>query len=299
MTAYEGLVYGLPEAEYHSLPGLSSTGAKLMIKSALTYQHNLTAPPEEKEEYALGSAVHTKVLGVGSKVAIFPDGTGSETFEYDGKELVTVLSSNGTTGTNAARAFADDARSKGLIPMKRVQANVVNKMAESVLSNSNARSLFENGEPEVSMFATDPATGVPMRGRLDYLGKRIADLKTSGGEASEHGFSKSVFDLGYHIQFGWYEHLYELITGETKEWLWVVVETKAPYQTCVHILGNDEAEMGRKSARVALRRYARAYETGIWPGYTHRTGTPVGIIQAPWWAISEYEALMATEREVA
>lgn len=289
MTDYEGLVYGLDEQIYHRLPGLSSTGAKKILKSPAHYKHYSEQPQETKAEFDLGSAVHSKVLGVGAQIAIYPDGTGPERFEYDGVELDNVLASNGAISTKAAKAFEAEARESGLIPVKRVTGRVVNLMVESVLANTTARALFERGKPEVSMFATDPVTGVAMRGRLDSEGPELGDLKTMSGEASEAGFAKQVFNLGYEIQYGWYDHLYELITGERKPWLFVVVEANAPYLTNVHILSEDARRIGVEKAKKAREIYARCRDTNTWPGYSNRNGGPIGIIDVPMYAIYDFQ----------
>jgi hypothetical protein len=270
-----GLVYSMPESYYHSQAGLSSTGAKKILQSPAHYQDYISRPQATKDAYDLGSACHARVLGVGAQVEVYPED---------------VLAKNGSTNTNAAREFEDACRAEGKIPLKRVQFNVVNKMAEAVLQNDTARALVEGGRPEVSMFTTDPETGVALRGRLDYLrpGKTIADLKTTSGEASEAGFSKSVFNFGYHVQYALYEHIYELITGEQLPWLWVVVETDAPYLASVFALGEDEQRMGRDEARRAINLYAECLETNRWPGYQHSTRGPIGMVKAPQYAIYNY-----------
>ncbi len=289
MTEYQGLIRELAEDLYHSLPGLSSTGAKKILKSAAHYRHYADTPQPTKAEFDLGSIVHGKVLGVGAGVAIYPDGTGTEVFEFDGKELPTVLSSAGTTGTNAARAFAKDARENGLIPMKRADADVAEAMASSVLGNTEARKMFEEGEPELSMFATDPDTATPMRGRLDWLHpNRIIDLKTTAVGASEADFEVAAFRLGYDVQTAWYEHIYHLITGDTLPYLIVAVENTAPYLTGIHRFGDDELLMARRRGREARERYARCIETGTWPGYKTRNGGPIGILRAPAWNVNQY-----------
>lgn len=289
MTEYQGLVHGLAEQSYHRLPGLSSTGAKKILKSPAHYHHYVTHPEEPKDEFDLGSATHAKVLGVGADIAVYPDGNGPETFEYDGTELNNVLASNGALSTKAAKAFAEDARSRGLIPVKRVTARVVDLMAESVLANNTASSILEDGKPEVSMFATDPITGANLRGRVDSLGRRIGDLKTTAGESSEAGFARQVFNLGYEVQFGHYDYIHELITGQTLPWLFIVVETSAPYLTNVHVLSEDAQRIGRDKARLARERYARAMETGVWGGYENRNGSPIGIIDVPMYAVYDYQ----------
>lgn len=288
MTDYQGLVYGLEESIYHRQPGLSSTGAKKILQSPAHYKHYVSQPEAPKDAFDVGTAVHAKVLGVGAQIAVYPDGNGPERFEYDGKELDNVLDKTGGLRTAASKAFEADARGRGLIPVKRVTARVVDIMAESVLSHPVASKLLEQGDPEVSMFATDPDTGVALRGRLDWLGPRIVDLKTTAGDASESEFAIHAFRFGYEIQQAMYEHTYNLITGDTLPYLFVVVEAHAPYLTAVHTLGNDELLMARRRAREARERYARCLETGEWPGYKTRTGSPIGILQAPVWNVNQY-----------
>lgn len=286
--AYDGLVHGLDETLYHSLPGLSSTGAKTILKSPAHFQHYIAQPQKPKSAYDVGSAVHSKVLGVGAQVTVYPDGTGDETFAFGDEELTNVLATNGAASTKAAKAFEDHARASGLIPLKRNAFDEINAIAESVLANPTARKLLEAGDPEVSMFCDDPTTGVPLRGRLDWLGRRIADLKTTSGEASEEEFGKDAFKLGYDIQFAHYEHIYHTITGDTLPYLWIVVETNAPYLTNVHVLGNDEILMARRRAQEARERYARGLETGRWPGYRNRGGSAIGILRAPAWNVNQF-----------
>lgn len=288
MTDYNGLVYGLEESLYHRQPGLSSTGAKKILKSPAHYRHYVEHPEEPKDAFDVGSAVHSKVLGVGAQIAVYPDGNGPERFEYDGTEMDNVLASNGAISTKAAKAFEADARDRGLIPVKRVTARVVNLMAESVLTDPVARKLLETGDPEVSMFATDPETGIAERGRIDWLNGRALDLKTTAGDSSETDFAIQAFRFGYDVQLAWYEHLYHLITGEPLPYLFVVVEAHPPYLTNVHRLGDDELLMARRRAREARERYARCLETGEWPGYKNRSGGPIGILQAPVWNVNQY-----------
>lgn len=288
MTDYNGLVYGLDEAVYFRQPGLSSTGAKKILQSPAHLQHYLTQPEAPKDAFDVGSAVHSKVLGVGAQIAVYPDGTGPERFEYDGKELDNVLDKTGGLRTAASKAFEAEKRAEGLIPVKRVTARVVNLMAESVLSNPTVKALLASGDPEVSMFATDPDTGVALRGRLDWLGPRIVDLKTTAGDASESEFAIHAFRFGYDIQQAMYEHTYNIITGDNLPYLFAVVEAHAPYLTAVHVLGADELLMARRRAREARERYARALESGEWPGYKTRSGGPIGILQAPVWNVNQY-----------
>lgn len=284
---YRGLIHRLPEIEYHRQPGLSSTGAKKILKSPAHYDHYVKHREEPKAEFDLGSAVHAKVLGVGAQIAVYPDGTGQETFEYDGQLLTNVLATNGAISTKAAKAFELDARENGLIPVKRVTARVVYLMAESVLSHPIARALLEQkgGMPEVSVFADDPDLDVRLRGRFDFLGEVAVDLKTTSGEATSDGFARSAAAYGYEVQEAHYQHVLELATGEQRRFLFIVVEREAPYPTAVHVLDDDFKRIGQAKALRARRLYAEATRTGIWPAYP----SDIQIVRPPMWSVYDYQ----------
>lgn len=291
---YAGLVHGLAEATYHRQPGLSSTGAKKILQSPAHYDWYARHKDEPKDSFDLGSAVHAKVLGVGAQIAIYPDGTGPERFEYDGVELDNVLASNGAVSTKAAKAFEADARERGLIPVKRVVGRVVNRMAESVLSHTVARALFEQpgGDAEVSVFADDPELEVSLRGRFDFLGDVAIDLKTTAGTATAEGFARSAATYGYEVQEAHYQHALQLITGERRRFLFVVVEREAPYPTAVHVLDDDFKQIGDAKALRARRLYAESVRTDSWPAYSEA----IQIVRPPMWSVYDYQDQYSDER---
>lgn len=296
---YAGFVHGLEESTYHSLPGLSSTGAKKILKSAAHYKDYIENPSETKKSFDVGSAAHTKILGVGADIAIYPDGDGPEKFEFEGEMLSNVLAANGAVSTKAAKAFEKHARDSGLIPVKRVTGRVVNLMAESVLRDPRARRILEGSAREVSAFAIDPETDLDLRGRFDVLGERAGDVKSTSGSASETGFELDAFRYGYDVQFAHYQYIHELITGSEIPYFFIVVESTRPYLTGFHTLGLEEAAAARDKARLARTRLARALATNQWPGYENRSGGPIGTLRAPAFSVAEYQALMESEQEAA
>ena len=72
MTEYQGFVEDLDETLYHSLPGLSSTGAKQILRSPAHYRAYIDTPQAPKAEFDAGSATHSKLLGVGAQVEVYP-----------------------------------------------------------------------------------------------------------------------------------------------------------------------------------------------------------------------------------
>lgn len=283
MTEYTGIVPNLDEATYHSLPELSSTEARMLLKEGgpAIYRYAKDHPPliAASKKFDIGSAVHAKVLGAGLDVAVIPD------------EL---LASNGAISTKAAKEFVEDARAQGLIPLKATDFEPINGAAEAVLAHEAAKQLFgQPSDPEVSVFATDPVTDVAVRGRFDFLPtkwrlgapSRVAvDLKTTR-DASRKGFAKSIADYGYDVQRAWYLDALKWITGEDAEMVFVAVEKEPPYLVAVHQLPTIWVEMGATKARVARRRYAECVASGKWPGY----GDEVLLASPPNYLIYQFE----------
>lgn len=271
MSERKGLVYDLPEAEYHGVKTeLSATGAKLILEEAgpAKYKHQIIdGHREHKDSFDLGSAVHAKVLGVGWGIE-----------ELDFKDF----------RTKAAQTARDEAREAGLIPMLKHDLAEVNACAESVLAHPMAGALLGlEGAPEVSVFARDPDTGVELRCRFDKRPAEhtaVLDLKSTGTDASARGFAKTAAKFKYNVQEAHYLHTNWLATGEERRMVFIVVETTAPYLVAVHQLDNDFLEAGRVEARRAREIFAECMETGKWPGYAEN----IGLLSMPNWAFWEH-----------
>ena len=192
-----GIVHGMPEVEYHAHPALSSTGARRLLESPAKFQHYISEPEKPKHEFDLGTLVHSRVLGVGAQIAVYP---------------AEKLAKNGAASTAAAKDWAAEQRDAGLIPMKEADAHDVQGMAEAVLTHRGARRILEAApDRELSLFASDPATRVDVRARFDIYGvDECADLKT-GIDASPAGFTKAVWNHRYDVQAEHYLKTRELL----------------------------------------------------------------------------------------
>lgn len=278
MTAMErdGLVYGMPEAEYHGAPGeLSSTGAKLLLQAPAKFKHQVVDGNRvHKDAYDVGTAVHTKVLGAGILPVTCPE------------EL---LASNGAMSTAGARAWKAEQQAAGVPVVSVAELKMIDAMAESVLAVPTARALLEApGNPEVSAFATCPETGVRLRARFDRLPSELAvavDLKTTAGSAHETEFAKTIFNFGYDVQGGQYEDTLRYATGRQVEFVFIVVETSAPYLVNVIAMPHTYMEMGRAKSMEARRRYAHGMATGEWPGYSDQIKRP----DPPMFAVYDFQ----------
>lgn len=274
MTKREGIVYGLPEAEYHAPKDeLSSTGAKLILESPAKYKYQiLDGHRVYRAGFDLGTAVHTKVLGVGSKFVEYPE-------EH--------LTPSGNVSTKAATVeWEAKQRAAGKILLTQSEADMVDAMAEQVLAHPLAAMLFERaGRSEVSVF--DEWLGVKRRGRFDYLpdeGGIAVDLKTTV-DASPAGFARAAARYKYHVQRAHYLDILAKAAGREMDMLFVTVEKEPPYLVAVHQLTPEFVDMGRAEALEAVDIYRRCMDTGDWPGYPME----INHLAPPMFAVYDYQ----------
>lgn len=272
MTA--GIHLDMPESIYFAHSALSSTQARQLLESPAKYHYGLTHPRADKPEFDLGHAVHALVLGRGAETVVYPP---------------TLLGKGGAANTVAAREWADAARAKGQTPVKQEVADAVTAMAEAVLAHPMARVLLEqDADSEVSVFATDPDTDVEIRARFDKLpsGGRTpvaVDLKTAH-DASPRGFARAAAEHRYHVQRGHYMDCHRLAGGiELDGFVFVVVESTAPFLVGVYRLNSDWEALGLEEARRARRIYRECTTTNTWPGYSDS----IEALIAPFWIVAD------------
>lgn len=257
MSTETGVVHGIPEAEYHSMPGLSQSGAKLLLDCPARYRHEMDNRTEARH-YDVGHAVHTKVLGVGMDVA-----------------SIDLASRRGKAWAEHEAA----ARAAGHVPMLAAEVAEVDAMAEAVLDHAEARALMERpGTSEVSLFWTEDAQAgwdtvdVPCRGRVDRLtehdGAPLAvDLKTTTKSSAPLAWRSSVLDYGYDIQAAGYDRGHRAATGQALPMTHIVVEKRAPWIVAVYPpMPEDYLARGEARWLDAVQLYATCTTTDTWPG---------------------------------
>ena len=264
------VVEDMPTEAYHAHPALSSTGARRLLEcpAKFAYEREHGSTPTKAMER--GTAAHLAVLGVG------PD-------------LVVVDAPDWRTKT--ARAKRDAARAEGAVPLLAAEYERVLAMAEAIRQHPVAGPLFAPGDglAEVSLFWTDPDTGVACRARLDWArtprpGRRlvIADYKTTT-DASPQAIGRSIATYGYHQQGEWYETGAAAcgLAPDGAVMLLVFQETTAPYVVTVAQLAPSDLMLAAAKNAAARRRFAECTASGVWPGYADN---PL-IIQQPTWAV--------------
>ena len=259
-----GVYPGVPELAYHAGEfgpdggSLSSTEAKRILEAPAVYRWAKDRGETPKAAYDFGHIVHALVLGTGLDIVEIPED---------------MLATNGATSTKAAKEFIASARSAGKIPMKAKDLELPRMVANAVLTNPLAGKIFSHGVPEQSIYAQDDATGVWMRGRIDWTtdadnATLLVDLKTTTSNASPSAFSREAAKLEYAVQREWYRQIWERATGESSPRFIHVVASKAPpYLVGVYEFDIEFEAIGRMKARQALDTYAACVKSGEYPGY--------------------------------
>ena len=234
-----GIYFGLPEAEYHADPALSSSGIRNLLVSPLDYWMNSTMNPEYVDEktdaMVIGTALHRRILEPARFRAMYaavptkdeyPDALdGAEALRARCAELG--LKRSGTISDMCERILEVDPRAElwpviraemmekaqGRIMLRPSVAADIERAAWIVLKHQSAAKAMSGGHAEVSIFWTDPETGIAMKARLDYLKvKAVVDLKSFSnplGKPLKSAVAAAVANGGYHIQAVVYSHAVE------------------------------------------------------------------------------------------
>lgn len=269
----EGVYADIPDHVYHSdKNSLSSSGARKLLPPSCPaiFRWEQDHPPAPKDEYDMGHAVHTMILGVGAPIA-----------RIDVESWT----------TKAAREQRDAARSDGKVPLKAADYDAAAAMAASVRRHPVAAALFRNGVAEHSIYWRDPETDVMLRARPDWMphttpGGRLilVDYKTTTS-ANPTKFAKSAADYGYHQQAEWYrDGAAASGLSEDPAFVFVVQEKSPPYLVSVVELDNDALMLGRRLNRRAIDIYAECSAANHWPTW----GDDVHLVSLPAWAFYQH-----------
>lgn len=260
-----GLFADIPEWEYHedTLPpelgrSLSVSGAKTILRSPAQFVWDRQHGRPDKRTYDIGHAAHRFILGAGN-------------------DIHRVHAS--TWQTNAAKAEAKAARDADRVPLLVEDYRAALNMAKSVKRHPTFGPFFREGDAEVSAYWTDTTTGVTLRARFDWVHPRaLIDVKTAV-DASPDGFAKAVANYRYDMQAAHYTEGYEVLTGRTLPFVFVVVEKTPPHLCAAYVLPVDALERGARDNARARAKFAECESAGEWPGYS----TEIQMLDMPAW----------------
>jgi PDDEXK-like domain of unknown function (DUF3799) len=260
-------------------PSVSSSGLKrIEDESAYHYWFNSPLNPnrpkqEQKRHFNVGKGLHDLLL-MGDlfpkEYFILPEGFDARLKDY-----------------RSAKEERDAAIEAG-VPVIRFDDNeMIKAMAIQVRSDPIAEALISSGQPEMTLAAKDPVTGVWMRARPDVLPDTkdiIPDIKTAIS-AHPAAYEKQATNFGYFQSAAHYMDLIDLLYGEAEQkrrFVLIVVEKSPPYVVQTYHLDDEAIQFGRMLNRRCINIFARCLETGDWPGYAPRESPILPLHMSPW-----------------
>lgn len=264
-------LYYRGECNYFDLPGDNFSSLKNLLKSAKHYRHRRGHPKPQTTSMELGTAAHIAVLEPERFLREYvlwkstkPDGSprqrrGAEWKSFkaanDGKEII--RDAEYDEAINISRSIRDDAVAMKYLAM---------------------------GRPEVSCTWVDEYTGMPCKGRVDWLTKvdgewNLVGLKTAKS-VEPWAFSSATAKFSYHMHDAFYVDGFEQALCAPVKVRVVAVENEEPYDVVVYQVPPDVLDIGRDEYRKLLERLKECREANEWPGVA--SGLEQVLALPPW-----------------
>lgn len=222
-----------------------------------------------------------------------PEGLGRTTKE--GKQLVAEIEAGGQRALDAEDldwivSWAPKLAGKDVLPADTIAS--VRKMAALARALPISRVVFEqmsaHGRAEVSLYHVDPATGVQLKVRPDYMLEPCAafpdGLVIDGKSTTDagSGFGRQVWNLDYGLQAALYTRVVQAVYGTRGRpaFLWLAQEKESPFAARYYSAGDDLVAHWDRRIDAMLPAVARCQQSGVWPGYP----TDVQPLALPGWA---------------
>ena len=264
----------LSNKDYHARPEISKSDLDLLARSPLhlKLKNELKNPPSEA--LILGSAVHKIVLERKDFSNEFKIAPAADKRTKEGKAI--------------HEEFFKKLGEKTPINWASIRTAI--KIASSIRSMEETAFFLKDGLAEQSYFSE--IEGVAVKCRPDFYNEKmgaVIDLKTTS-DASASGFARSVASFNYHVQAAFYSDILRSLGKEVNYFLFIAVETKAPYFVGFYELDTAAIEQGRKTYLELLELYKYCKERDEWWGYAKKDGDKINAVQTlslPAWKLYE------------
>lgn len=241
----------MKRSEYNAIDALNYSSIKHILTSPACFKDRRENPePEDESKYLVGTLAHAMVL----------EGK-------DLRDMYAIKPKSMSFATKEGKAWRD---AQVLPILKEDDADKVPRMAEAIANDPDASQAIKSC-PMREHVAQGTLHGLHWKAMFDGLGQDatrwgITDIKTCI-DASPRGFAKRVRDFHYDLQQELYTQLLanDKSLGERPWWLWIAVESKAPFEVAVYWPDETILEAGRRKLDRAVALYRECTASGIWP----------------------------------
>lgn len=257
--------------EYHALPGLSSSIAKVLLERSPAHAKAAVGKPPSKI-LDRGAIIHR--LGLGK-----------------GKDYEVIQHSDWRT--NAAKIARDHARSMGRIPVLAHEFEEYCVAAEAIRIKLADRDIVLDGDSELAVEWEEPSTHGPVqcRAMFDHVWVArgvILDLKVTEN-ASPAAVERTAENLGYAVQCAAYTSALTALKPElagTVKFLFAFCEPDEPHAMNLCAPDGMFRELGDRRWRRAVELWGKCTFEDQWPAYDEYG---INYLNPPAWALAREE----------
>ena len=239
---------------------LSYSSLKEFAKSPRHYLDYLNRKKETTPAMLFGSMVHCLLLE-------------PEKFEKDFAVMGSV-DRRTKDGKEAYAKFVEETAGREVVMQN--DYNDAKALADNVLSNPKIKQYIDNCHQREHEFRVG-MWGLPIRGFFDGVADDyILEIKTTQ-DATPDTLIKDFYNRQYHLQAG----IYNLVSSKPIKYL--IIETKAPYDSYIANTSTDYIEKGQKLLSSVLEKFDKCMNENAWDkGYEYHAGEI--SIYLPSWA---------------
>jgi hypothetical protein len=270
----QGIIDDLSMREYLEYDAISASDIVKVIRSPLHWKRSVR---KQTKSLGVGEAFHKITLegraAFDEEFAVWKGGY------KKGKEWEAFVNDNATKHILSQDEMAD-----------------VYEMSLSVTAHPIAKNLLLLGNAEESMFWLE--SDLWAKCRLDFVSNStktpiIVELKSTR-DASLEAFQRQSYTLGYYIKYRWYQHAFNVFTGETVPVYVISTENVAPFDTVVYQVDQDSMDYADDKIHKALETIRACKKTEVYPGISSKLET---LSLPPWIKTRRQETKLIIEGE--
>jgi exodeoxyribonuclease VIII len=253
-----GIIPDMSNADYHAAAGISKSGLDLIAKCPAIYKARYIDGEQQEATAAMriGAAAHMMVFQpeiYHDHYSVRPDVDGRT---KEGKAIIT--------------RFVADNQGKTILTYDE-HAKVL-EIEAAVMDTPSAYHLVNGGVAERSYFAEhrfNSEETILRKVRPDYEANNLLiDLKTTT-DASADAFSRTCWNMRYHVQAAYYLDTVEMVTGCRPDGFVFIAVEKDSGQVAVYVASKSMIEAGRAQYQHDLETYRRHPGFCRWPAHGH------------------------------
>jgi hypothetical protein len=273
MLADSSKIVGLPAADYHAdLDAQSCSLLKPMLVSPAHYKDQFFNASSGSKSKDFGTLLHTLLLEpprLAVDYAVFPGRKDGRDRDY--KDFCVA---------NAGKAVIDD------VSLQETRT-LAEKMMHRLVRGRPFGDYIAEGEKEVTIYFTDPSTGVRCRSRIDLLHPEIIFDVKSAVSVVKNEWLRQALNFNYDMQGYMYLLAECLYAGRDTPlpFVFMVGENDRPYSVSVLTAGESFLAKGAGKYKTALTAYAACSRVNHWPDL----GEDDTLELDPWMAVDANE----------